>query len=117
MSAVKNDYFTIVYKLLQILYKSLKAGEKVDLKNIFDDRETFPIGKDYWIAIFEDMLEKNYIKGVSVASVAGGSKKIVELRDGIRITADGVEFLEENTMMKKAKEAWGTAKDFVSVAA
>lgn len=111
-----NDYFAIVYKLLQILYENLKAGHKTDLKSIFNDRDTFPIGKEYWVAIFEDILDKGYIKGVTVISNVSGGKKVVELKDGIRITADGVEYLEENSKMRHAREAWGTAKDFVPMA-
>lgn len=111
-----NDYFSIVYKLLAILYENLKSGARTDLKAILNDSDTFPIDAMYWAAIFEDMLEKGYIKGAQVVGVAGGGKKIVQLQGGVRITADGVEYLDNNSSMKKAKEIWGVVKDFLPVA-
>ena len=110
----KNDYFSILYKLLVTLYENLKDGEKTDLRAIIDDTEAFPINQAYWIAIFEDALEKKLIRGVSVISVANGGKRIQEQRDGIRITADGVDYLENNSNMKKAMEH---IKDFIPMAA
>ena len=113
----KNDYFAIVYKLLATLYDKLKDGVKPDLKAILNDEDTFPIDQAYWIAVFEDLIEKGYINGVVVVRVVGNGKRIQETRDGIRITIDGVEYLENNSLMKKALEVWGTAKDFLPMAA
>ena len=113
----KNDYFSIVYKLLAILYDNLKDGIKPDLKAILNDAETFPIDQDYWVAIFEDLAEKNYIKGVVIIPVVGKSKRIQETRDGIRITIDGVAYLENDPGMEKAAKIWGVAKEFLPMAA
>ena len=113
----KNDYFSIVYKLLAILYDNLKCETDTDLESILNDKDTFPIGQKYWIKVFEDMIEKGFVKGVTVVSVAGGGKRIQETRDGIRITLDGLEYLESNSLMNKAKEIWGVAKDFLPMAA
>lgn len=113
----KNDYFSIVYKLLAILYDNLKDGVKTDLKAILNDNETFPINQPYWIAVFEDLIEKGYIKGVSVVPVVGNGKRIQETRDGIRITMDGVGYLSNDSTMNKAAKVWGVAKDFLPIAA
>lgn len=113
----KNDYFSIVYKLLAILYDNLKDGLKPDLKAILNDTEIFPIDQTYWIAVFEDLIDKGYIKGVSVVTVVGNSKRIQETRDGIRITMDGVEYLSNDSTMNKAAKVWGVAKDFLPIAA
>lgn len=112
----KNDYFSIVYKLLSILYENLKNGENTDLEKVFNNTEAFPINKEYWIAIFEDLIEKGYIKNVAVLRISGDGKKIVPLKDGIRISADGVEYLENNSVMKKAAAVWGTVKEFLPLA-
>lgn len=112
----KNDYFSIVYKLLAILYDNLKDGVKTDLKAIINDNRTFPIDQTYWIAVFEDLVEKGYIKGVTVVPVVGDGRRIQETREGIRITIDGVEYLENNSAMKKAMGVWGLAKDFLPMA-
>ena len=113
----KDDYLSIVYKLLQILYEDLKAGEKTCLKDIMNDSDTFPVGHDYWIAIFEDLLDKGYIKNVEIMGIANsGKKKIAENRAGIRITMDGVEYLENNGSMKKMRDVWGVVKDFLPLA-
>lgn len=112
----RNDYFSIVYKLLAILYDNLKDGVKPDLKTILNDNETFPIDQSYWIAVFEDLIEKGYIKGVSVVPVVGNGKRIQENKDGIRITIDGVSYLDNDPGMKKAAKVWGVAKEFLPMA-
>ena len=113
----KNDYFVLVYKLLSILYEDLKTGAATDIKTLLNDRDTFPIGQRYWIAIFEDLLEKGYIKGVQIVNVANSNdRKILLDKYGIRITADGVEYLNNNSLMRKLAGVIGSVTDFLPIA-
>ena len=75
----KDDYYVIVYKLLSYLYSCLKKCTYVDIENIRD-------------VIKLDIL---YI---------GDINENVKINKNIRIKPKGIEFLESNSFVAKAKE-------------
>lgn len=91
------DNFTAVYKIL----KSLEAA--MDLPE-FELEQVGPaklgVSQERWSRYIEMMADIGLIKGVSVShNIIGGT----EIEDsGVRITLKGLEYLQENSFMKKA---------------
>ena len=95
----KDDYFVLVYKLLTILYTTLKNGKVVTDSELKELSEGLPL--DYWEYILKSLGEDGYITGVKpISSLSGNSIKITTLQ----ITPKGIEYLQDNSKMKKAKE-------------
>ena len=91
--------FKIIYKILSILEKSMSYDE-------FDpDRISYQkldISKALWIRIMVMLKENGYIKGVVVTETLDSQLPDVELGN-VEITLKGLEYLEENSLMQKAK--------------
>lgn len=105
----KNDYYVIAYRILIYLYECLKCGEEVD-KNIIS-AEALHIVPSYWDYIIIHLYEDGYIEGVKVISALGG--KCVRIQPELQITPKGIEFLQENSTMSKAKEFLKSLKETI----
>lgn len=105
----KDDMFKIIYCILKELYECMKQGVKVNIEDIGYER--FDIPYSYWLDIVIQMREKGLINGVK-CRMTKGTGRIVNY-DNISITFDGVEYLEENVMMKKVKETLKEIKDII----
>ncbi len=105
----KDDYFVIMYKILSYLYECMKKGEKPNID--FISYEKFKIPESYYNHIVINMIEKEYIKGAITVPILGQDCGIRWLNP--YITQEGVEFLTENSTMKKVKDVLGKALDFV----
>lgn len=96
----KDDYFVLVYKLLEILYAVLKSGKAITNDELKELSNGLPL--DYWEYILKKLNEEGYVTGViPISSLSGDSIKITNLQ----ITPKGIEYLQDNSMMQKAKEA------------
>lgn len=105
----KDDYFVIMCRILSYLYAVMKEGDDFNPEVVSYERLKIP--ERYWAQVIDNMLEKGYITGVSVLPVLGNNK-IVKWIDPM-ITQDGVQFLQENSLMSKAKEMLKTIKEIV----
>lgn len=65
--------------------------------------KTLGVSKERWSRYIEMMVDVGYIKGVRVGTNITG-ETIVEC-DNIRITLKGLEYLQENSIMKKIYNA------------
>ena len=107
----KDDYFVLVYKILKYLYKCLKSGASTDFNYLTYETKDFPVHKEYWEYIIEKLVEEKYIEGVYV--IRSDTNFIsVKYTSGMRITPLGIEYLEDNKMMKKVAKA---VKDIASL--
>lgn len=104
-----DDMFKIVYCILKELYECKKQGFKVCKHDISHER--FGIPYSYWLDILIEMQKRGYVDGVLYRSTKG-TGRIVNYND-IDITFEGVEYLEENSMMKKVAEIMKDIKDIV----
>lgn len=91
------DNFVIIYRILKILEKSMDF-EGLDIVSISAER--LGVTQNRWQAIFKMLLDNGYVEGMQVYGSADGSISIT--CDTPRITLKGLEYLEENSMMKKA---------------
>ena len=93
----RDDYFRLVFKVLSELYTALKAGEGVDVTRISASALKIPRG--YWAEIMANLLSDGYTKVYVVREYITGSA--VDGIEGIKITPKGIEYLKENSMMRK----------------
>lgn len=93
------DNFKIIYKILSFLEKSMDY-EEIEIK--FINFENLGITRMRWEEIFIMLSNSGYITGITVEqSLSDYSPRIVEPIKP-RITLKGLEYLQENSMMKKA---------------
>ena len=106
----KDDYFVLAYRLLAYLYDCLKKENKPDWEYMMYETKQFPISEDYFVYLFEQLFNEQYIEGVLVFPQNG----YCGIKDcGIRITPKGIEFLQENSSMKRAAQFLKSLKEAV----
>lgn len=101
----KDDYNVIVCKVLIYFYRKLKGKiSDEDLQYYLNPlTPQFPIQQDYLYAVLLDLLEERYIADANV--IRGWGKEVVLITtDNARITLKGVDYLRENSTMKKIAE-------------
>ena len=101
------DNFKSVYRILSALEKAMDLPQ-------FDVEQTGPealgVSKERWSRYMEMMLDVGYIKGVTISQYITGETS-VDARN-IRITLKGLEYLQENSIMRKLYQ---TAKGIVDM--
>jgi hypothetical protein len=92
------DNFKIIYKILRILERSMEL-EEFDKASI--SKETLELPEPLWCRIMAILVREGYVTGIEVWNTMDCAYPRVAL---IRpeITLKGLEYLEENTLMKKA---------------
>lgn len=98
----KNDYHVLAYRLLAYLYACLKDGTQPDMEYLQYNTKDFPIGEDYWNYLLCSLLESGYIRGAEVVQMPRIPQPRVKVIAALQITPMGIEYLLENSMMKKA---------------
>lgn len=100
------DNFQAVYKILSTLEKAMDYSE-FDIKQIGADK--IEVSKERWARYIEMMNDVGYIKGVRIYEDITGETCIED--DGIRITLKGLEYLQENSIMKRIYKTVKGIKD------
>jgi len=105
----KDDYSALACRILLYLYACLKTGQKPEESEISPAR--LDINPQYWIYITRHLQADGYISGMYFGELLGGmpSVKMLELE----ITPKGIEYLQENSVMNKAKDFLRTLKEIV----
>lgn len=97
----KDDYFRIVYLILKFLYSNMKSGNiNVSIESIMKESGLPDIHENYFNEIIKNLIEESYIDFVGTQSnyIHTSSKTVIE---ALKIKPKGIEYLEENSMMKK----------------
>lgn len=102
-----NDMHVLIYKILNYLYECLKKGILVDLAEFIRDCNLENVSEQYWHSVIEELDQHGYIKGVIIRDTK--TQKIIMLKDDFGITLEGVEYLQENSMMSKVKDFLGNS--------
>ncbi len=101
-----ND-FTLIYKILRITQKGLDyptfSLECFNLEKLGVNQVRF---ENIMIMLQND----GFIRGLEVCEFTGGRSVN---GDNIRLTMQGLEYLEENSLMKKAKDLVGNIAVFL----
>ena len=103
----KNDYHVIVCRILAYLYACLKSGIDPEKEELLPTR--LEIEPKYWLYIMENLQKQGYISGVYIRQLLGGMPSI--RLDDIAITPDGIEYLESNSAIERAKNFLKTLKE------
>lgn len=110
----KDDYSVILYRLLVYLYACKKR------KIMFED-QTFReavkknAGNDqYFYDILEMAQEEGFIRGANFKKAWGPDKIPLFEENELEITASGIRYLQENSMMHKIGEKLKEAVDTIA---
>lgn len=93
--------FKAVYKILQYLSRNM-GNEDAGYEMIA--AETLGIAECRWEQILIELQEEGYIKGLVVTQSLGDYYPHIAEPIRPRITLKGLEYLEENSQMKKARQ-------------
>lgn len=102
------DNFKAVYKILSVLEKSMDL-EEVNMELL--DHNALGVTKQRWNRYIEMMLDVGYIKGASIRKDITGNLR-VECND-LRITLNGLEYLQENSIMHRMYNAANGIKEVI----
>lgn len=94
------DNFKIIYKILHYLERCMDCNEK-DIEPI--SNEALSISQERWFAIMAMLAENDYISGVTIKHYMRALPVISGL-ENVRITLKGLEYLQENSLMRKAEK-------------
>ena len=111
----KNDYFRIVYRILNTLYEYMRKGLTANPDAI--SAKVLGIEYGYRNQVLMNLLEDGYIKGVRVVSYFGGETAsgymAIEDINDIAITTRGMEYLKDNAMMKNVYQFLKGVKEII----
>ncbi|MCD7820997.1 MAG: YjcQ family protein [Clostridiales bacterium] len=94
------DNFAIIYKVLHYLEKAMDYDEA---DTDFISAEHLKLSDRRWAAIMEMLAKEGYVDGVSIKRPLDGEVLVAFYNP--RITLKGLEYLKENSLMKKAANA------------
>lgn len=103
-----NDNFKCIHKILKKLEKALDY-ESISFEEI--GYEHLKISEIRWIHYLEMMSDVGLINGIEFKTYVDGSTEV--MNKGIRITLKGLEYLTENSIMKRMYKAAETAKNII----
>lgn len=92
------DAFKVIYKILKYLETCMDYSE-IDVTPI--EHEQLEITKEKWTSIMKMVADNGYIEGVEYKTYIHMAKPTITDYSNIRITLRGLEFLNENSTMKK----------------
>lgn len=93
------DNFTVIYKILKALEQAMDYDE-FDVKQISHTR--FNISYQRWEKILIMLTKSGYIEGVIYDQCGGDYSPHIEEPIAPVITLKGLEYLSDNSLMKKA---------------
>ena len=101
----KDDYDKLVCLILTYLYARIKCQTDIKPEDYLQPlTKDFPIVEDYFHFILESMLRAGYIEGITFTRTWNGDIISADGMSDIRITADGIHYLSENSTMRKVLE-------------
>lgn len=92
------DNFKVIYKILKYLERCMDFSER-DLTPISPD--TLGISRERWGELISMLLDNGYISGVTMRQYMDMDEPVIVSADHMKITLKGLEYLQENSAMKK----------------
>lgn len=100
----KDDYYVIVTKILVFLYKRLKTRDTRAVEEyILPMTDDFPIDEEYLRYVVEKLYERGYVERVMITRTWGGNIIRVDTSH-MQITPEGIDYLRENSTIRKVAE-------------
>lgn len=101
----KDDYFALVYRVLAYLYACMK-------QQILFEKDTFQAAvkkhvksEEYFADVLRRMQQDGLITGLSFRKAWGREWLLLSDVEDAEITSKGIEYLEENSAMKRVGES------------
>ena len=112
----RDDYYTIVAKILVFLYKKLKKkDDRAVMDYIVPLSKDFPVDEEYLQYVLEKMSERGLVERIKITKAWGGDVAYMDYSK-MRITPEGIDYMLENRTLRKVaeglKEAAGIASLF-----
>lgn len=101
--------FKYIYRILKYLEAALDVAAP-DMTPI--KAETLGLSEERWKALMLMLQKEGYIEGLKFKQYIG--EESVMQADKVKITLKGLEYLEENSMMRKIKDAALNVVDLVT---
>lgn len=110
----KDDYDVIAYRILTYLYACMK-------RKILFDEATFRAAvrknvdsEEYFTTVLKLMTDEGLIEGLVIIRAWGDTYILAsDIRD-MRITASGIHYIKDNSMMRKIGETLRESADIIS---
>ena len=106
----KNNYFNVAYKILLYLKYCYENGTDVNPDVLSPDN--IGISEKQFILTLQMLLEDGYIKGVSLSPTIQGQTIINNIQDTYATSA-GLQYLVENSMMRKVYNVSKEVRDWI----
>ena len=106
----KNDYWVVVYKILNYYFQKMKHGEPADENEI--NASALEIPYLYLMDVYRNLFDDGFLTGTCVTGDMSGNVYIENL-SLVRITTKGIEYLEDNSKMKQAYKILKEIKDWI----
>ncbi len=103
------DNFNTIYKILKRLEKAMDYDE-FDIEQI--SAESLGISRNKWCRIIEMLVQNGYIQGVTVKYSIDGNNALISSYNPV-ITLKGLEYLNDNALMKKIANTAKGIKDII----
>ena len=103
----KDDYYTIVAKILVYLYKKYKQKD-IDHDYISPLTKDFPIKEEQLLETVSMMMEQGLVKGNCTKAWAGDI--VMVDYNSLKITPTGIDYLQDNSKVRKICETLAEAK-------
>ena len=103
----KTDYYTIVAKILVCLYKKYKHMD-FDENYISPMTKDFPISEEQLSETVAMMEEQGFIRG-NIVRAWGGDVVMADYQS-LKITPEGIDYLQDNSKIRKLCETLKEAK-------
>lgn len=97
----------VIYKILKYVYECQRKGVSPRPDDIRHNSELLGIPESYWVDIMHIIEKEQLLEGVTVLEIPDTDIHRVSMRRPLRITLKGSTFLEESSMMARAKDFLG----------
>lgn len=104
------ENYKIIYKILKYLERN-NGNEDCDYRGIMPD--ALNVAETQWEQLLISMQEDGYIKGLAYSQKLNEKFPHLERPITPRITLKGMEYLADNTLMKKAENLFKGVLDVV----
>lgn len=109
----KDDYYVIAAKILVYLYKKIKNKERMDSDYLSPMTKDFPIDEKYFFYVVE-MLDRQGFIEVNMRKAWGGDIVSID-KESMRILPTGIDYLKDNSSMRKVCETLKEARSIFSL--
>ena len=110
----RDDYYTLVAKILVFLYKRMKGIQKTGPEEyIVSESRDFPVSDEYLVFVLDEMKKHSMIQGITIIRTWGDVPVRITDLEYLRITQEGIDYLRENSTIRKVAM---TFKDITSIA-